>query len=59
MSDPFPPSHTRIYLNAPPLLRAVGCTGCSLGCLGAALAVFVIGGVIGVLLFGWKTLIGY
>jgi hypothetical protein len=59
MSDPYPPSQTRIYLNAPPFLRAVGCGGCGLGCLGIALTVFVIGGFVGVLLFGWKTLMGY
>lgn len=59
MSDPYPPSHTRIYINAPPFLRAVGCSGCGLGCLGMLIAVFVLGGILGILLFGWKTLVGY
>lgn len=59
MSDPFPPSHTRIYLNAPPFLRALGCGGCGLGCMGMLLVVFLLGGLFGILLFGWKTLLGY
>lgn len=59
MSDPYPPSHTRIYLNPPPFFRALGCTGCGLGCVIAALVVFVLGGIVGVLLFGWRTLMGY
>lgn len=56
MSDP--PSQTRIYLNAPPLLRAFGCGGCGLGCLTLAIVVFVLGGLVGVLLAGWRTLLG-
>jgi hypothetical protein len=59
MSDPFPPSRTRIYLNPPPFLRALGCSGCGLGCLAGLLVVFLLGGLAGVLLFGWKTLLGY
>ena len=58
MSDPFP-YDTRIYLNAPPFLRALGCGGCGVGCLVLAIVVFVLGGILGVLLFGWKTLTGY
>lgn len=58
MSDPFPPPHTRIYLNAPPVLRALGCGGCGFGCLMLGLAVFVLGGVFGVLMFGWQKLLG-
>jgi hypothetical protein len=44
--------HTRIYFTPPPFLRGFGCGGC-------LLAIFVIGGIVGVLLFGWKTLLGY
>jgi hypothetical protein len=58
MSDPFPPSQTRIYLNPPPVLRALGCGGCGFGCLILGLAVFVLGGLFGILMFGWKTLLG-
>ena len=62
MSDPLPPSlppsETRIYLNAPPFLRALGCSGCGLGCLAVLLVIFVLGGIFGVLLFGWNTLLG-
>jgi hypothetical protein len=59
MSDLPPPSRTRIYLNLPPFLRALGCGGCGLGCFGILLAVFLFGGLFGILLFGWKTLLGY
>ncbi len=60
MTPPSPPQgtmtdldpHTRIYFTPPPFLRGFGCAGC-------LLAVFVLGGIIGVLLFGWKTLLGY
>jgi hypothetical protein len=58
MSDPFPPPQTRIYINAPPFLRALGCGGCGLGCLGMLLLVFLLGGLFGILVFGWKTLLG-
>ena len=44
--------HTRVYFTPPPFLRGFGCAGCLLG-------IFVIGGIIGVLLFGWRTLLGY
>jgi len=41
----------RVIFNPPPRVRALGCAGC--------LAVlFVVGGIVGVLLFGWKTLLG-
>jgi hypothetical protein len=59
MSNPYPPSQTRITINAPPFLRAVGCGGCGLGCLGMLIVLFVLGGIFGILLFGWKTLVGY
>jgi len=59
MSDPFPPpSTTRIYINPPPFLRALGCGGCGLGCFVILLIAFVLGGIFGILLFGWKTLFG-
>ena len=44
--------HTRIYFTPPPFLRGFGCAGC-------LLVIFVIGGIVGVLLFGWRTLLGY
>ncbi|GAA0538183.1 hypothetical protein FHS83_003547 [Rhizomicrobium palustre] len=59
MSDPFPPAQTRIYLNAPPFFRAIGCGGCGLGCGAVLIGAFVLGGLFGVLLFGWRTLLGY
>jgi len=43
---------TRIYFTPPPFMRGFGCVGC-------LLVVFILGGIIGVLLFGWKTLLGY
>jgi len=59
MSDPFPPAQTRIYLNMPPFLRKAGRGGCGLGCVGLLLAIFVLGGLLGLLLSGWRTLLGY
>ena len=41
----------RVYFNPPPRLHAFGCAGC-------LIAIFVVGGIVGVLLFGWKTLLG-
>lgn len=58
MSDPFRPPQTRIYLNASSFLRAIGCGGCGLGCAILFFVLFVLGGVFGVLVFGWKTLLG-
>ena len=58
MSDPFPPSQTRVYLNGPRIVRTIGCGGCGLGCLGLALVVFFLGGIFGILLSGWRTLLG-
>jgi hypothetical protein len=60
MSDPLlpPPPGTRIYFTPPPFLRLIGCSGCGLGCLVALLVVFFLGGLFGMLLFGWKTLFG-
>lgn len=42
----------RVYFNpGPRRLRGWGCVGC-------LFAIFVLGGIVGVLLFGWKTLLG-
>jgi hypothetical protein len=59
MSDSLPPDRPRIYLNASPIVRVVGCGGCGLGCMGMLLLVFFLGGVFGILAFGWRTLLGY
>ena len=40
----------RVYFHRP-MLGGLGCVGC-------LFALFVAGGVLGVLLFGWKTLLG-
>ena len=58
MSDPYRPPQTLIYLNAPPFIRALGCGGCGLGCAILFFVVFVFGGLVGVLVFGWRTLLG-
>jgi hypothetical protein len=57
MSDPYPPPQTRIIINPPPFLRLLGCSGCGLGCLVVLIVVFLLGGVFGILMFGWKTLL--
>jgi hypothetical protein len=44
------PPTTRIYFNPPPFVRGFGCAGC-------LIAIFVVGGILGVLLFGWEKLI--
>ena len=51
MSDQYPDPQIRVYFNPPPVFRTFGCLGC-------LLALFVVGGIVGVLLFGWKTLLG-
>jgi hypothetical protein len=40
-----------VTVNVSPQLKILGCAGC-------LIALFVMGGIIGVLLFGWKTLLG-
>ena len=45
------PPNIRVYFNPPPQFKAIGCAGC-------LLMLFVVGGILGVLLFGWKTLLG-
>lgn len=40
-----------ISVNVSPQLRLIGCAGC-------LVMIFVLGGIMGVLLFGWKTLLG-
>ncbi len=47
----LPDPNFRVYFTPPPALRGCGWLGC-------LAAIFVIGGIIGVLLFGWKTLLG-
>lgn len=49
----FPPSDPqfRVYVRTPGPLRFVGCAGC-------LVALFVLGGLAGVLLLGWKALLG-
>lgn len=52
MSDPNSPnSDVRVYFNPPPRFRAFGCAGCMV-------VLFVLGGILGVLLIGWKALLG-
>ena len=47
----LPDPEYRVYFTPPPAFRAFGCAGC-------LIAMFVVGGIVGVLLFGWKTLLG-
>jgi len=42
----------RVYINGPPLMRMFGCAGC-------LAAIFAGGGVIGLLLMGWRFLLGF
>ncbi|HVU19540.1 MAG TPA: hypothetical protein VHE09_02340 [Rhizomicrobium sp.] len=49
MSDRLP--EYRVYFNPGPRFKGLGCAGC-------LLAIFVLGGILGILLFGWKTLLG-
>lgn len=58
MSDPFPPSEPRIYFNAGSFARSVGRRGCGFGIAGMVIAVFVLGGLLGLLISGWKVLLG-
>jgi hypothetical protein len=51
MSEQLPDPEYRVYFNPGPRLRGFGCVGC-------LLVIFVIGGILGILLFGWKTLLG-
>jgi hypothetical protein len=46
-----PPQYRIVYSGSPSGWRFAGCAGCFF-------AVFVVGGIVGVLLFGWKTLLG-
>lgn len=53
MSLPPPDDpRVRIYFNAPPAYRYMGCAGC-------LIAIFVAGGILGILLEGWRALLGY
>lgn len=51
MSYPPPDPQFRVYFNAP---RGFGFMGCA-GCL---VALFVLGGVVGLLVLGWRALLG-
>ena len=42
----------RVYFNPPRIVRGFGCVGC-------LLAIFVIGGIVGLLWSGWKALLGF
>lgn len=56
MSDPFPPSEPpRIYFNAAPFVRRMGC---GLGFVGLIFVIFFGGGLLGLMILGWKTLLG-
>ena len=46
-----PPQFRIVSFDASPPLRIAGCLGC-------VFVIFVMGGLVGVLLFGWKTLLG-
>lgn len=41
----------RVYFNGSPLMRMFGCVGC-------LFSIFVAGGAAGLLLLGWKFLLG-
>jgi len=45
------PPEVRVYFNPPPRFRLYGCVGC-------LVALFVVGGIIGLLWSGWKALLG-
>ncbi len=47
----LPDPEFRVYFNPPAGFRAMGCAGC-------LIMLFIVGGIMGVLLFGWKTLLG-
>ncbi len=40
-----------VVVNVSPQLKILGCAGC-------LLSIFIMGGIVGVLVFGWKTLLG-
>lgn len=54
MSDPYnePP---RIYFNPAPYVRRLGC---GFGLAGLVFAIVLGGGLLGLLILGWKTLLG-
>ena len=51
MSEQLPDPRFRVYFNPGPGFGGLGCIGC-------ALVIFILGGILGILLFGWKTLLG-
>jgi hypothetical protein len=51
MSDQLPDPQFRVYFNPGPRLRGLGCLGC-------LLVIFVLGGLLGILVYGWRVLLG-
>ena len=51
MSYPPPDPNVRVYFTPPPAFRAFGCAGC-------LIALFIAGGIVGVLVLGWRALLG-
>jgi hypothetical protein len=51
MSYPPPDPEIRVMFTPPPAFRAMGCAGC-------LIALFVVGGIVGLLMAGWKALLG-
>ena len=49
MSDQLPDPQLRVYFAPPRRFKFAGCAGC-------LIAIFVLGGILGVLLFGWQKL---
>ena len=50
MSDHLPDPQLRVYFTPPPRFKFAGCAGC-------LITIFVLGGILGVLLFGWQKLL--
>ena len=51
MTFPSNDPHFRVYVTPPRLWRFAGCAGC-------LVLLFILGGMAGVLLLGWKALLG-
>jgi hypothetical protein len=41
----------RVYFSRPPIFGGLGCVGC-------LFILFIMGGILGVLVFGWRQLLG-
>ena len=50
MSDLPPDPRVRVFFNPRPMLRGFGCFGC-------LIALFIVGGIVGLLVLGWKALL--